>query len=166
MADEKDLVEEAEKTDISDAESVKAALDSILGWVEQKKAAAQQPLAQTSTAKPWSWVLGIIAAILVFLALAFAAWQAWKKGREIAKLKHELDKKKEEERQAKVNVELSKLESERKKYEAEAAELQGKINDTKEDIAELEAERKAIHAKIDKVTKWEDVDRLMEGDND
>lgn len=165
MADEKDLVKEAEKTDIADPESVKKTLDGILGWIEQKKAVAQQPVSQTSTAKPWGWVLGLIAAVLVFLALAFAAWQAWKKGREIAKLKHELDKKKEEERQARVNAELSKLSSEREKYEKEAAAIKDRIEDTKKDLVKLEAERVAAHDKIDKVTKWEDVDRLMEDDN-
>jgi len=164
--DEKDLIKEAEKTDLTNPESVKKTLDGILGWVEKKKAVAQEPVSQTSTAKPWGWVLGIIAAVLVFLALAFAAWQAWKKGREIAKLKHELDKRKEEERQARVNAELAKLSSEREKYEKEAEQIRERIQETKGDILKLEAERLSAHAKIDKVTKWEDVDLLTGDDND
>ena len=164
--DEKDLVKKAEKTDLSDPDSVKKTLDGILGWVEKRKSVAQQPISSTSTAKPWGWVLGIIAAVLIFLALAFAAWQAWKKGREIAKLKHELDKRREEERQARVNAELSKLSSEREKYEKEAEQIRERIQETKGGILKLEAERLTAHAKIDKVTKWEDVDLLTKDDND
>lgn len=161
MSIEDDLVEVTAKVNLDDPKSIKTALNSVLVWVEKRKTIAQQETTTATTAKPWSWVLGLVAAVLVFLALAFAAWQAWKKGREIAKLKHEIDKKKEEERKLKVNKELSGLESEIVYYDKICGEIQKNIDIAKLKIVKLEDERKAVHEKIDKITKWEDIDLIL-----
>jgi len=163
MADNKDLIEEFENVNLDDVKSIKTTLDSVLKWIEEKKHAAKEPLAQTSTAKPWGWVLGLIAAVLVFVALAFAAWQAWKKGREIAKLKHERDKRLEEDRQAKVNAELAKLESERTRYKLESEDIKEDIKEIDKTLEDMEKARLAIHEKIKNVTKWEDIDEIIGG---
>ena len=71
-------------------------IDGLLGWVQKQKDKSEKD------GKPWSWILALIASLLVFLPLAFAAYGAWKKGREIAKLKHKIDVDEEAKRRERV----------------------------------------------------------------
>lgn len=141
-----------------DTQEIKDKLDGILKWVQDQKDKAKET---SNSSSPWGWVLGLLASALVFLALAFVAWEAWKKGKEIAKLKHQVDVDEEQKRQAEINAKLTSLEDNRKKLEQEAATLADRVKDAKEDIATLEAERQLAHKKIDLVTSWEDVDALL-----
>jgi cell division protein FtsL len=126
----------------------------VLGWVEKKKEKAK------AEGKPWGWVAGLIAAVLVFFALAYAAYTAWKKGREIAKLKHKIDVDEEKKKAAEADAKIEANLMEKTKLEAEAIKLESSIATDKADILNLEAERKKLNAKIDKVTSWEELDNL------
>jgi septal ring factor EnvC (AmiA/AmiB activator) len=137
---------------------LKDKLEGVLKWVQEQKDKAKTT---SNPSSPWGWVLGLLASALVFFALAFVAWEAWKKGKEIAKLKHQVDVNEEQKRQAEINAKLTSLEDNRKKLEKEADDLGTKIKDAKEDISLLESEREAAHKKIDLVTSWEDVDTLL-----
>jgi len=149
------MPEEKEKKDPK--EEVRKTLEGILAIVEKKKSEAK---AAGDTSKPWGWVVGLILAVLVFVALAFAAWQAWKKGREIAKLKHKIDTDEEKKKQAEINAEVAESEKKQKELEKEALTLKVKIDNNKNKIKWLEKERKEAHLKIDTVTSWEDLDNL------
>jgi uncharacterized protein HemX len=127
----------------------------VLGWVEKKKEESK------ASGKPWGWVMGLVAALIVFVALAFAAYAMWKKGQEIAKLKHKIDVDEELKKQAKITEKLQANDIRRAELEKEAADLQNSIDGTKKKVAKIEAERKKEQAKIDKITNWEDVDRLL-----
>lgn len=138
-------------------EEVRKTLKGILALVEKKKAAAKT---SASPSKPWGWVMGLILTVLVFVALAFAAWQAWKKGREIAKLKHKIDVDVEARMRAAVQAKLKSSKEEQARVKREALALRIAIEKDREKIKKLEEERKAIHAKIEAVTSWEDLDNL------
>jgi hypothetical protein len=138
-------------------EEIRKTLDGILAAVQKKKDAAK---VAGKSSKPWGWVVGLILAVLVFIALAFAAWSAWKKGREIAKLKHKIDVDEEKKIQAETELKIALDEDLRKELEKEAIALKVTIDSDKKKIHRLEKERKAAHEKIDAVTSWEDVDAL------
>jgi cytochrome c-type biogenesis protein CcmH/NrfG len=138
-------------------------LKGILKWVQERKVKAENPQVKNVTkSSPWGWITGIFVALAVFVALAILAWRAWKKGREIAKLKHELDLRKEQEQQAKTGAALADNQAKREQLEKDAQLLRGESKFLKLEIEKLEQERKLEHEKIDKVTSWEDVDALLE----
>jgi uncharacterized protein HemX len=139
-------------------ESVDKALKGLLGWVEKRK--TQAKTASGTSSKSWGWVVGLLVAVVVFIGLAIVAFWAWRKGREVAKLKHQIDVDKEKKEQVKVDLKLAKSENERKRLEAKEKELEHRIELRIQDIVELEAARKKAHAKIDAVTTWEDLDNL------
>jgi len=145
----------SDDTTKADLEEVKKKLDGLLGAVQTKKEESQ------SSGSPWGWVTAAIAAVLAFVGLAFAAYDAWKKGREIAKLKHEIDVQEEMKIQAEIRAKLTTEEQLQKSQKMVADQLSKQIEQTKAQILLVEQERQAIHAKIDKVTSWADIDSLM-----
>jgi uncharacterized protein HemX len=147
----------ADDTAKADLEEVKKKLDGLLGVVQGKKEESQ------SSGTPWGWVAAAIAAILAFVGLAFAAYDAWKKGREIAKLKHEIDVQEEMKIQAEIRVKLAAEEKLQKAQILIVEQLAKQIAQTKAQILLVEQERQEVHAKIDKVTSWVDIDKLMGG---
>ena len=126
----------------------------VLGWIEKKKDQSK------SSGKSWGWITGLAAAVVVFIALAYAAYTAWKKGREIAKLKHKIDVDEEKKIQAESDAKLASVRMDIEHHKAEAITLKDRIAVDKVQIKKLEEERKALNAKIDKITSWEDVDNL------
>jgi septal ring factor EnvC (AmiA/AmiB activator) len=124
----------------------------VLGWVQKKKEESQ------AQGKPWSWAMALIAAVIVCIALAYAAYVAWKKGREIAKLKHKIDVDEEKKKAAEADAKIEKNKVKAAELEVEAARLTNLINEGKKQIKETEEERKKLHKKIDTITSWEDLD--------
>lgn len=139
----------------SDITEIKQKLDGLLGVVQAKKEESQ------NSGTPWGWVAAAIATILAFVGMAFAAYDAWKKGREIAKLKHEIDVQTEMKLQAEVAAKLSKEEQTQKAQKFVADRLGKQIVQMKDKIIAVEQQRKEAHAKIDKITSWADVDALL-----
>jgi cell division protein FtsL len=140
-----------------DKKETKLKIDDIkglLGWIQKEKVKSKE------SGKPWSWVMALIAAAVVFISLAMAAYQAWKKGREIAKLKHKIDMDEEAKKQAAVSAAVAKEKDKVKHAEIKASILESKIDIAKEEIRRLEEERKALNKKIDTITSWEDLDNF------
>jgi len=129
-------------------------IEGVLGWVDKRQEESK------ASGKSWGWVMGLIMAVIVFFALAYAAYTAWKKGKEIAKLKHKIDVDKEKQKQAEVDAELQKNAVEKARLQVEADNLQKKIEKTQSEIEKIEAARKAEQAKIDKITSWEGMDEF------
>jgi hypothetical protein len=128
--------------------------EGVLGWVQKKKEKSK------AEGKSWGWVGGLAMAVIVFFALAYAAYTAWKKGKEIARLKHKIDVNEEKKKAAEVDSKVEKNRVKSAELEVEAARLENLIGEGKRQIKKLEAERKAAHNQIDAVTSWEDVDNL------
>jgi len=149
------MTDDKEKKDEKPKEDLEETLKGVLGWVQTKKETSKEK------GKSWGWVVGLITAVLAFIGLAFAAWSAWKKGREIAKLKHKIDVDEEKKIQAGVDAAVADNDEKQNKLLEKANELEHKIDESKLAIIRLEEERKSIHKKIDKITSWEDVDELL-----
>lgn len=145
-----DKEKDAAKSDAPNLEDLKG----VLGWVQRKKEDSK------AKGKPWGWVMGLLAAVVVFIALAFAAYTAWKKGREIAKLKHKIDVDEEEKKQAEADAAIATVSTEVNSLKAKAVRLDIEINDAKAEIKTLEEARVLANKKIDSITSWEDVDNL------
>lgn len=139
----------------SDHTAIEKKLDGILGAIQAKKEESQK------NGTSWSWVTATIAAILAFIGLAFASYDAWKKGREIAKLKHEKDVAEEAKQRAEIEVKLTTETERQKVQQLLIANITKTIVNLKIDIEKAEKERQDIHNKIDKVTNWDDLDQLM-----
>jgi len=152
-------------------------LQTLLGWVQKQKDAAKEPAATQpqpdpaattpaqpqgrTPSSPWNWVVGLIIAAVVFSGLAFLAWYLWSKGKELAKLRHEKEVAEEAKHQAEVQSKLTVLEDKRQALELEAHQAEGKIETLRMAIQRAEAERQAAHARLDTITSWDDVDKLI-----
>jgi hypothetical protein len=139
-----------------DDKKIEDTISGLLGWVQTKKADVQ------TQGQSWNWVTGLVASVVVFFALAFAAYSAWKKGKEIAALKHEIDVKKEEEALLVIKTKLEHDADERKLLEAKSAQINHLISESKKAVSALEAERYKKQAVIDKITNWNDVSKVIE----
>jgi cell division protein FtsL len=135
-------------------EDLKAKADGLLGWVQQKKAESQKD------GTPWGWVMAAVAAVIVFCTLAFAAYDAWKRGREIAKLKHQIDVQEEAKKKAEVDIKLSKETTFQLVQQRFITTMEAYIRRDKTIIAEIEKERQNLHTKIDQITDWSDINKL------
>ena len=135
-------------------------MHGLLGWVEKKKQAAQVPLNRTG--KPWNWLTGMMMVVVAVLGIALLAWRAWQRGKEIAKLRHKLDVDKASEHQAEVNAKLASNAEEREALQEQAKNIKERIEKTQIEIIRLETERRSSHLEINKATKWEDVDKIID----
>lgn len=134
---------------------IKQKLDGILGIVQKKK--EESRAAGTS----WGWVTAALAAVLAFIGLAFAAYDAWKKGREIAKLKHEKDLAEETKQKVIAEEKITKEYTKQKSQQILISSLETKIAAINTKIGNAEQQRQNIHSKIDQVTSWADFDDLL-----
>lgn len=156
-----------------DEQKIEEALQGILGWIQKQKDAtkeappqcttpsASQPVPARTPESPWNWVVGLVVAAVVFIGLSILSWYLWSKGKELAKLRHEKDVAEMAKHQAEVQAELTVLEEKRISLEVEAKIQEGRVETLRMAIQRAEAERQATHAKIDTLTSWDDVDRMM-----
>lgn len=142
------------KINQKEAEAIDRVLKGILGWIDKRK--AQTVKEKTSAG---GWLVGLVVAVIVFVGLAVVAFWIWRKGREVAKLKHKIDVDKEKKIQAEVDAKLTVLENKRKRLEEESVKLQLEIKKSELKLSNLESERKKAHAKIDAILTWDDLDR-------
>jgi len=140
---------------MTDTNELSKKLDGILGAIQAKKEESQK------SGTSWSWVTAAIASILAFIGLAFAAYDAWKKGREIAQLKHEKDLAEEAKQKAIIEEKLTQDQIRQKSHQFLISNLESKIATLNTAIGNAEIQRKDIHNKIDKVTSWADFDSLI-----
>lgn len=148
----KNISEEVKKV----AEEEKSS-SALLNWVRDKKEQTQ------TSGKSYGWLIGLIISLVVFVGLAIVAFQAWKKGREIAKLKHQIDVAEENKKKAELETALAESEEKQKKLQETATKITDNINNMKKEIAGLEKERLKKNEDIKRITSWEDVDKLLKG---
>ena len=141
---------------------VEKALKGILGWVQKEKQNPTPPR-KSKSGKLWGWVVGIFISILVFFSLAIVAWKAWKRGKEIAKLKHQVDVNEEKKRWLLIDRKLDQNRENQSKMDEEILSVRHEIEEAKIKIGRAERERVLAHKTIDKISSWADVDHLLDG---
>jgi septal ring factor EnvC (AmiA/AmiB activator) len=151
------MPEEIKKDQDTSLDEIKKQLNGIAGWVQTKKEESAK------SGVSWGWITAAIASILAFVAMAFMAYEAWKKGREIAALKHKVDVDEEMKKQAEINVKISTEEHTIKSQKDFIKGMEKQIDSVKREIADIDKERLLIHDKISKVTSWEDLDSYLSG---
>ena len=133
-------------------------VDSLMGAVQGYKAKEQ-------SGSGAGWIGAAIAGILGLIGIAIFAFQAWKSGKELAKLKHEKAVREEEEHQAKVDIEIATNEDERQKAIQEADGAGKRIEALELERQRLEGEHREHRERIDAIASWDDVDLFLDGDS-
>ena len=111
--------------------------------------------------KKTGWFTKVVMGLVVFAFVAYLAYKGNSKGKELAKLKHERDLAKEEEKQAKLDWELGELDS-------DIEEKLRKLQDAQEKLATLEGAIVSLgeaaefeRIKIEAIENWDDMDRYI-----
>lgn len=126
--------------------------NTVSGWiVEQQKARTEQKA-------PYRWITGLVVSLVSLITLAVLAWQARRKGEELARLKHQRDLLKEQEQRARVAAQDAKTE-ERSKQHMELCESLKLENDRLDArITNIHLDEKTALEKIDAIKNWDEVD--------
>lgn len=130
---------------------IELAVDKFLGFAKENN----------KTSKTWIGVLVSLAAVASAMGLLY--FQAWKKGKEFAKLETEHDDAQQKAEMAKVDAQTAVLDADKKKalddvatHTAEAASIQKAMENT-------DAQHAQITAKINQLSSWDDVDAFLNG---
>ena len=115
---------------------------------------------------PWGWVSGLVVAAIGMLLLAGLSWWLNRKGRELAKLKHERDVLKARAHIDQVNANLATNNDEASRLVVRSAKASIKAGIIDEQVKEVERAAKAVKDKIDAIENWDGVDRFLAGRSD
>ncbi len=135
------------------AEETRGTLDKVLEAIQGYK--------QKKQAGSGGWIAAVITGVLALIAIAVFAWQAWKAGKERAKLLHEKAVREEEEHQARVDADLAEDQATKDSALQVADELQKEVDRLQEEADHLEAERVRARETIERISSWEDVDEIV-----
>ena len=132
------------------------ALSGVTGWL-YKQRTEKQP----ARSRSWRWLPGMLIAGVAFIAAAVLAYKAWRRDKEIARLKHARDVNKQEEL---IKVEAMKVTAYQKRafeLQREAQAARFRINAIDSQLEEVQREYNEQSAKIQAIKNWRDVDRLL-----
>lgn len=141
-------------------ETLEAIKKAVSGWVVGQKGK------QKKRGVPWKWIAGFGVAIVSLIALAGLSFILWRKGREIAKLKHERDITKQNEKRAIAQAQIEENNKKIDKLRAKASDLNVRISEIDIKLEEVKKSATIAEEKIHALKNWEDVDRLLSGDSD
>jgi len=100
--------------------------------------------------------------IAVMLLITYFSVKMWWRDRELARLRHELDVKEEEEIRAKVRAVLDTSDAHIAEHEAAIALIRKSRTLVQKDIKEIEKFKAEQEEKIDAIKNWEDVDKYLD----
>ncbi len=133
--------------------NVKTLIDKLIDWINDKKG---------NNGGTLSTVLGLIAAGIAFLTVAYLSWRARRQGKKLAKLLHERDLKAQE----KINIEETVKVV---KNASRAASLRDKVVDAEVALGVLDSKIKQLKEARNKDVKrikdlknWDDVDDFID----
>lgn len=107
------------------------------------------------------WIVGSLVAVLTLVVVAVFATQAALRGRELAQLKTDRDKSKEDLHRAELNHTLAANRTEAAKHEAAAEAVVEAVRIAEERIKVLEEQHAANESVINSIRSWDDVDRVV-----
>lgn len=108
------------------------------------------------------WIGALTTGILVMVVTAILAYVAWKRGKELAKIKHEQAVQEESRHQAQVDAQIASHEDDRQAALEVAAEAEKRLEDLESRRRQVEEDHREARKRIDDITSWDDVDRLIE----
>ena len=107
---------------------------------------------------------GLVVGVVSLVTLALLAWQARRKGRELAKLKHERDRLKHEEIRSRMAAEALKDKVLIDKHIEVYKALKEEISLLAVKVAEIDQQEQEALEKIDAIKNWEEVDSYLGSD--
>lgn len=131
---------------------IKSFIDKLKNWI-LNNGVTQQTRTATS-----SWIMGIAVAAVSAVVLAYYYYMASKKGKEIAKLKHESDVNKEKALQIVENTKINATKEEIQAALEEIHKHEEIIKETDVKIKEWELAHANIEQEINAIKNWDDVD--------
>ena len=132
-------------------------LKGVCGFVQKRKIKSQR-----TGAKPWGWIVGFFISIFIFFVLSFIAYRAWKSGRKVAKLKHQIDVLNVSKIRKETDLFIGKNEKEYIAIKNDINEIKARIAVIQDKMVKAEDKRLAAHRTIESVTTWEDVNRFLD----
>lgn len=111
-----------------------------------------------------NWVWGLIVSAVGLAVVAFMYWRSWKKGHELAQLKHARDVQEQEKRQTFVRIGVESNKATVDKLMGVVAERKAEIQAIDQAIEQVEKRREADVKEIAAIRNWRDFDRHMSGD--
>lgn len=130
-------------------------VEKIANW------AKSQGEKQEDRSSPWAWVVGLVVAAIAAVAIGYAGYKQRKKGKELAKLKHEKDvaeKLKEERKIIDATTSSATLGAKMRK---DIEILDDKLSSLNEEIKAVEDEQETTNETINKLSNWRDVDKFL-----
>jgi len=117
-----------------------------------------EPSTNSGGRRSKSWLWAIIIPLIVIAGIAVYSWTAFRRNRELAKLRHEkfkLDFRKE---QVELFVEFNKNSSKIEEAGRELALSRDRVRSIDADISALEKKHEADLAAIDSIRSWDEAD--------
>ena len=105
------------------------------------------------------WCAGLVLGVLTLLVLGWFYFQAWKKGKELAKLKHEKDKLEQHKAVDAALQKVSKNEALVEIFEQNIRELEKEIDKINVSLHTVEEEYNNAKNAINSISSWDDVDK-------
>jgi uncharacterized protein HemX len=138
-------------------------LEKVIDAVE--KAVKDKSPKKEKKSTPWGWLTGIFVAAIGMILIAGLSWWLSRKGRELAKLKHERDVREAQAHVDKINAHIEKNADKTNQLVLRAAKKKIEAEIIDRDVKELEKAEKAIKDQIDAIKDWDGVDRFLAGDS-
>jgi septal ring factor EnvC (AmiA/AmiB activator) len=124
-------------------------LEKLKGFVETKKEAKKEGNA--------GWITGLIVFIVALIGVFVFAWQANKKAKELAKLRHEKNKREIERKNAETARQVAKNDEESDRLGKQISDLGGEIHKTEVAIERAKEARHKDREAINSITSWNDI---------
>ena len=111
--------------------------------------------------KPVSWIWGLLLFAVTAIATGLLYWRLHKKGKELAKLKHEKDVAKQEVERAIVKNEISKHETTIKVAKESVLRKLEKVTVLQRKIAIAEDNIRKVRNNVQALKNWDDIDSYL-----
>ena len=128
-----------------------AFLEKLKGFVETKKEKRQEGNGKAG------WITGIIVFIVALIGVFVFAWQANKKAKELAKLRHEKNKREIEQKNAETQRRATENDKESEELGKQIVKVRGEILEVDNAMAEAEKARSRDREAINSITSWNDI---------
>lgn len=137
-----------------DLDKLKTAIDQLIETVNENKES-------TKKGKSNNWIVALVIGIFAFLLTAVFGFLAWRRGKEVAKLKHAAALADEAKHQASIDLELSANKEERDKALEAAAMAEQQAHALQEALARANGDHARAIQTLEAIISWDDVDTYL-----
>lgn len=137
-----------------DLDKLKDSIDQLIATINEKKQVEK-------TGQSNNWVVTLVLSVFVVLLTAVFGFLAWRKGKEVAKLKHAAARAEEDKHQASVDLALKENSDLRDAALQAAAAAEQEAQRLQEALAKANEEHAEAIRSLESIVSWDDVDRYL-----